>query len=178
MRVGIGFLISMARQYNPANIHAIQSIPVQLIFIKVLTLCLKLEILQCRHWAQYKWKQIPHVYDTIKKAKFKQVSSSMVRLSFNSQLQKCARTGTSCLYWLDWKATQPSLRVFSGKLFKWESCKSCKFHTNPYNFVACLPNPYKLSNLGDIWRATIFLLQIVLFLVKTLKFSWSFIWIS
>ena len=30
-----------------------------------------------------------------------------------------------------------------------------KFLTNPYNFVACLPNPYKLSILGDIWRATI-----------------------
>ena len=25
----------------------------------------------------------------------------------------------------------------------------------PYNFVACLPNPYKLSILGDICRATI-----------------------
>ena len=22
-----------------------------------------------------------------------------------------------------------------------------------HNFVACLPNPYKLSILGDIWRA-------------------------
>ena len=74
----------------------------------------------------------------------------------------------SFLYWLDWKskhfnwnttkwkATQPSLRVFSGKLFKWEPRKSfAKFDTNPYNIVACLPNPYKLSILGDIWRATI-----------------------
>jgi len=33
--------------------------------------------------------------------------------------------------------------------------KVTKFHTNPYNFVACLPNPYKLSILGDIWRAII-----------------------
>ena len=33
--------------------------------------------------------------------------------------------------------------------------KAPKLHTNPYNFVACLPNPYKLSILGDIWRATI-----------------------
>ena len=33
--------------------------------------------------------------------------------------------------------------------------KVAKFHTNPYNFVACLPKPYKLSILGDIWRATI-----------------------
>ena len=28
--------------------------------------------------------------------------------------------------------------------------KVAKVHTNPYNFVACLPNPYKLSILGDI----------------------------
>ena len=28
--------------------------------------------------------------------------------------------------------------------------KDAKFHTNPYNFVACLPNPYKLSILDDI----------------------------
>ena len=30
-----------------------------------------------------------------------------------------------------------------------------KFHTNPLKFVACLPNPYKLSILGVIWRAII-----------------------
>ena len=57
---------------------------------------------------------------------------------FNSPLKKRERTGTSFLYWLDWKskhfnwnvtewkATQPSLRVFSRKLFKWEPHKSCK----------------------------------------------------
>ena len=56
----------------------------------------------------------------------------------NSPLQKRESTGASFLYWLDWKskhfnwnvndwkATQPSLRVFSGKLSKWEPCKSCK----------------------------------------------------
>ena len=33
--------------------------------------------------------------------------------------------------------------------------KVAKFLTNPYNFLACLPNPYKLSILGDICRATI-----------------------
>ena len=33
--------------------------------------------------------------------------------------------------------------------------KVVKFHTNPYDFVVRLPNPYKLSILGDIWRATI-----------------------
>ena len=27
--------------------------------------------------------------------------------------------------------------------------EAAKFHANPYNFVACLPNPYKLSILGD-----------------------------
>ena len=33
-----------------------------------------------------------------------------------------------------------------------QPCKVAKFHTNPYNFVACtcLPNPNKLSILGDI----------------------------
>ena len=30
-----------------------------------------------------------------------------------------------------------------------------KFRTNPLKFVACLPNPYNLSILGDIWRAII-----------------------
>ena len=44
-----------------------------------------------------------------------------------------------------------------GKKFSVENCsngsftKVAKFHTNPTsNFVACLPNPYKLSTLGDI----------------------------
>ena len=85
----------------------------------------------------------------------------------HSQLQKRERTGKSFLYWLDWKskhfnwnvtewkATQPSLRVFCRKLFQWEPRKSCKIPYKSYNFVACLPNPYKLSILGDIWRATI-----------------------
>ena len=47
------------------------------------------------------------------------------------------------------------------KEFSAENCsngslaKVAKFHTNPYNFVACLPNPCKLSVLDDIWRATI-----------------------
>ena len=56
----------------------------------------------------------------------------------NSQLQKHERTGTSFLYWSDWKsnhfnwnvtewkATQPILRVFIAKLCKWEPRKSCK----------------------------------------------------
>ena len=33
--------------------------------------------------------------------------------------------------------------------------KIAKFHTNPYNFLACLPNPYKRSILSDIWKAII-----------------------
>ena len=44
-------------------------------------------------------------------------------------------------------------------------------------FWHVLPNPYKLSILGD--HFAIFLLQIILFVViKTLKFIWSFIWTS
>ena len=41
--------------------------------------------------------------------------------------------------------------------FSTENCpngslaKVAKFHTNPYNFMACLPNQYKLSILGDIF---------------------------
>ena len=35
-------------------------------------------------------------------------------------------------------------------LQKWQN----SIQTHAYNFVACLPNPYKLSILGDIWRAT------------------------
>ena len=31
----------------------------------------------------------------------------------------------------EWKATQPSLRVFSEKLSKWEPCKSCKIPYKP-----------------------------------------------
>ena len=38
-----------------------------------------------------------------------------------------------------------------------ENCESfakvANFHTNPYNFAVCLPNPNKLSILGAIWRA-------------------------
>ena len=47
------------------------------------------------------------------------------------------------------------------KEFSVENCpngnlaKVAKFHTNPSNFLAGLPNPYKLSFLGDIFRATI-----------------------
>ena len=44
-------------------------------------------------------------------------------------------------------------QVFSGKLlFKWEPRKI------PYkslHFMACLPSPYKLSILDDIWKTTI-----------------------
>ena len=85
----------------------------------------------------------------------------------HSQLRKRERTGTSFFCWLDWKskhfnwnvtewkAAQPSLRVFSENCSNGSFAKVAKFHANPYNFVACLPNPYKLSVSGDIWRATI-----------------------
>ena len=42
------------------------------------------------------------------------------------------------------------------KVFSAENClngslaKVAKFHTNPYNFEACLLNPHKLFILGDI----------------------------
>ena len=70
------------------------------------------------------------------------------------------------------------------KSFSAENClngslaKVAKFHTNPFNFVACLPNPYKLSILGEIWRATILPFSSSKYFCSwlRLKFSWSFIW--
>ena len=114
------------------------------------------------------------------------------RSGFNSQLRKRERTGTSFLSWLDWKskhfnwnvtewkAAQPSLRVFSENCSNRSFAKVAKFLTNPYNFVACVPNPYKLSVSGDIWRATIlpFFSSKYFYSRQRLKFSWSFIWIS
>ena len=86
----------------------------------------------------------------------------------HSPLQKRESTRTSFLYctnwkskhfnWnvTEWKATQSSLRVFSGKIVQMGALqKVAKFHTNSSNFVACLPNPYKLSTSGDIWKAII-----------------------
>ena len=64
----------------------------------------------------------------------------------NSPLQKRESTGASFLYWLDWKsknfswmvrgwkATQPSLRVFSETLSKWEPCESCKIPHKPLQY--------------------------------------------
>ena len=47
------------------------------------------------------------------------------------------------------------LKSFQRKIVQMGALQVAKFHTKPYNFVACLPNPYKLSILGDNWRATI-----------------------
>ena len=41
-------------------------------------------------------------------------------------------------------------KSFQQKVVNGSLAKVAKFHTNPYNFVACLPNPNKLSILGDI----------------------------
>ena len=111
----------------------------------------------------------------------------------NSPLQKRESTGASFLYWLDWKskhfswkvrgwkATQPSLRVFSEKLSKWEPCESCKI---PYKHLQYFGlSTQSIQTLYFGWHLksyyfAIFLLQILLFVVKTFKFSWSFIWTS
>ena len=78
----------------------------------------------------------------------------------NSPLQKRESTGASFLYWLDWKskhfnwngnewkATQPSLRVFSRKLFKWQSCKSCKI---PYKPLIILRPVYSIHTNSLFW---------------------------
>ena len=86
----------------------------------------------------------------------------------NSPLYKRDSTGASFSYCLDWKskhfnwnfykwkATQPSSRVFSGKLFKWDPCKSYKI---PFKTLMILWPVYPIHTnslfLGDIWRATI-----------------------
>ena len=63
-----------------------------------------------------------------------------------------------------------------GHLKRFQSTKVSKFHRNLYNFVACLPNPYKLSILHDIWRAPILqfsgLLQILLWNLVDLLFEY------
>ena len=79
----------------------------------------------------------------------------------NSPLQKRERNGTSFLYWLDWKskhfnwnvaewkATQSSLRVFSGKLSKREPCKSCKIPYKPLQFFGL--STQSIQNLYFKW---------------------------
>ena len=64
----------------------------------------------------------------------------------------------------EWKATQPSLRVFSGKLVKWESCKSCKI---PYNSLIIILWPvYPIHIRGIEWslRASASMRAVCLFL--------------
>ena len=94
----------------------------------------------------------------------------MDMMTFLSPLQKCESTWASFFCWLDWKSKHFNWNANEWKRYltkfksfqrgivqmgapqKWE-----KFHTNPCSVLACLPNPYKLSILGDIWRATILL---------------------
>jgi len=56
----------------------------------------------------------------------------------------------------EWKATQSNLRVFSGKLTKWELCKSYEIPYKTLKIVLPVyPNPYKFSVLGNICRTII-----------------------
>ena len=48
-----------------------------------------------------------------------------------------------------------TMNSYPTKFESFHSTKVAKLHTNPYNVVTCLPNPYKLSILDDIWRAAI-----------------------
>ena len=112
----------------------------------------------------------------------------------NSQLQKRESTEASFLYWLnwkskhfnsnatEWKATQPSLRVFSGKLFKWEPRKSCKIPYKPLQFCGLSTQSTQTLYFRSYLKSYHFAifhgdLKILLFLVKTFNFtcSWSFI---
>ena len=118
------------------------------------------------------------------------ITPSLICRIRHSPLQKRESAGACFLYWFDWKskhfnwnvnewtATQPSLRVFSGKLSKWEPCKSCKI---PLKCCGLSTQSIQTLHLGWYlmsYNFAIFLLQVLLFVVKTLKFSWSFIWIS
>ena len=55
-----------------------------------------------------------------------------------SPLQKRESNGASFLYWLDWKSKR--LRVSADNCPNGSRAKAAKFHINPCNFVAFLPN--------------------------------------
>ena len=68
-----------------------------------------------------------------------------------------------------------------GKLFKWEPCKSCKILYKPLWFNGLSTQSIQTLYFGwykKSYHFAIFRLQILLFVVKTLRFSWSFIWIE
>ena len=107
----------------------------------------------------------------------------------NNPWQKRERTGTSFLYWLDWKsklcnwnvtrwkATHSSLRVFIGKLSKCEPYiyKSCKIPYKPLNF--CGLSSQRIQTLYFRWyfksyNFAIFFLKILPILLKTLRFKY------
>ena len=110
---------------------------------------------------------------------------SVNNLRVNNQLQELEGTGTSFVYWLDWKskhfnwnvtewkATQPSWRVeencSNGSL-----AKVANFHWKHHNFVACLES---IQTLYFRWylksyHFAIYLHKKLLFLVKTLEFEY------
>ena len=69
---------------------------------------------------------------------------------FVENIQRKFKTNSSAIF-----ISEDHLKSFQRKIFQMGAAEVAKFHTNPYNFVACLlvfvPNPYKLSiSLGDI----------------------------
>ena len=81
-----------------------------------------------------------------RRSRYKVPWSSLGSTHCLRRLQKRERTGISFVCWLHWKskhfkwnvtkwkATLSSLRVFGGKLSKWEPCKSCKIPYKPLTF--------------------------------------------
>ena len=53
------------------------------------------------------------------------------------------------------KSYQAKFKSFQRKIVQMGASQKLQNSINPCNIVACLPNPYKLFSLGDIWRATI-----------------------
>ena len=115
------------------------------------------------------------------------------RWTCHSPLQKRESTGASFLYWLDWKSNWFQLKCswmkgyptkfksFSEKLSKWGPGKSCEIPYRPLKFIGLSTQSIQTLYFGwhlKSYHFAIFLLQILLFVVKTLKFSWSFIWTS
>ena len=85
---------------------------------------------------------IPGVQEQRDNEKMKKTKRNEI-IFFQDPLKKRESIGVSFLYWLDlkskhfnwnineWNATQPSSRLFSQKLSKWEPCKSCIIQFKP-----------------------------------------------
>ena len=125
-----------------------------------------------KEWGQYSARDWVEVHKLAKK-----------KNEPNSSLQKRESIGASFLYWVDRKS----------KYFNWNFNETVPKHVqmgasqklqNSIQTLGIFRPIYPIHTslyFGRYMKGyhfAIFLLQILLFAVKTLKFSWSFIWIS